>query len=210
MSVLSPTTVPAMAPVPSAPPSPRPQLYRLSVDQYHAMAHAEILTEKDNVELLDGLLVQKMTKNPPHTLSTQLTRESIERVLPAGWFVNVQEPLTTAASEPEPDVSVVRGTRRQYAIQHPGPGDLALVVEVADSSLPDDRGLKKEVYARASIPVYWIVNLVDHMVEVYTDPTGPVNQPDYRQRQDFGPADDVPLVIDGQEVARIPVRDLLP
>jgi Uma2 family endonuclease len=174
------------------------------------MARRGILTTADRVELLDGLLFQKMTKNPPHTLATQLTREAVERPLPSGWFVNVQEPVTLATSEPEPDVTVVRGERRQFGSRHPAAGDVVTLIEVADSSLAEDQGWKKQVYAAASIAIYWIINLVDRRVEVYTDPSGAADQPDYRQRRDYGPTDEVPLVLDGKEVARIPVRDLLP
>ena len=104
----------------------------------------------------------------------------------------------------------MRGTRRSYGNHHPAPADLALVIEVSDSSLADDRGFKKGIYAEAGIAVYWIVNLVDNQVEVYTDPSGAAASPDYLHRQDLGPADEVPLVIDGKEGARIPVRELLP
>jgi len=84
------------------------------------------------------------------------------------------------------------------------------VVEVADASLNRDRTIKKRLYAAAGIAVYWIVNLVDSQVEVYTDPTGPGQQPDYRQRRDFDRAATVPVVIEGKEVGRLAVRDLLP
>jgi len=189
---------------------PNDYIWRLSVEQYHEMIRAGILTDDDPVELLEGWLVVKMPKNPPHRLVTGLTRSALERLLPGGWYVDAQEPVTTETSEPEPDVVVVRGERRQYADHHPGPQDLALVVEVSDATLPRDRGLKKRVYARNSIPVYWIVNLVDGQVEVYTDPTGPAEQPDYRQRQDYQPADELPLTIEGKEVGRVLVRELLP
>ena len=105
---------------------------------------------------------------------------------------------------------VIRGQPRDYLEHHPLARELALVVEVSDSSLGHDRGFKKAIYAAAAIAVYWIINLVDRQVEVYTDPTGPADPPDYRQPQDFGPADEVPVVIAGREVARIPVRELLP
>jgi hypothetical protein len=105
---------------------------------------------------------------------------------------------------------VVRGPRRLYANRHPGPADTALAAEVAESSLSHDRNFKGPLYARANIPVYWIINIVDARVEVYTDPTGPDPNPRYRQRQDYGPGEEVPLVLDGVEVGRIPVRDLLP
>jgi Uma2 family endonuclease len=94
--------------------------------------------------------------------------------------------------------------------RHPAPQDTGLVVEVSDSTLQDDRTLKARLYARSAIPVYWIINLIAGQVEVYTDPTGPDPSPAYRQRQDYSAADAVPLVLDGVEVARIPVRDLLP
>jgi Uma2 family endonuclease len=207
MSVITPPVSSTPVPVPVV---PTDLLWRLSVDQYHQMIQADILTEDDPVELLEGWLIQKMPKKPPHSAVTQLTREAIARVLPAGWYADAQEPITTVDSEPEPDVSVVRGERRQYFDRHPGPQDLALVVEVADSSLPRDRTFKKRVYARAGIPVYWIVNLPDGLVEVYTEPSGAAEQPDYRQRQDYGPADEVPVWIDGREVGRLSVRDLLP
>jgi putative restriction endonuclease len=85
-----------------------------------------------------------------------------------------------------------------------------LIAEVADSSLRRDRGWKKRLYARARVAVYWIVNLVDRQIEVYTEPTGPVKRPDYRQRADYKPGDKVPVVLDGREVARLAVNDILP
>jgi Uma2 family endonuclease len=188
---------------------PTDYIWRLSVEQYHEMIRTGILTDDDPVELLEGWLVVKMPKNPPHRLATQLTRAALERLIPTGWFVDAQEPVTTENSEPEPDVVIVRGDRRQYSDRHPGPPDLALVVEVAETSLTRDRGMKKRLYARTRIPVYWIVNLVDGQIEVYTDPTGPADEPDFRQRQNYGPPDEVPVVIDGAEVGRLAVRDLL-
>ena len=185
-------------------------IWRLSVDQYHAMIQAGILTEDDPVELLEGWLVTKMSKNPKHRVVTQLVREAIAQLLPSGWYVDAQEPVTTQDSEPEPDVAVVRGNRRQYFDRHPGPQDIALVVEVADSSLQRDRTLKKRIYAAAGISLYWIVNLLANQIEVYSDPSGPHEQPDYRQQQNYGLEDAVPIIIDGQEVSRLAVKDLLP
>lgn len=189
---------------------PTEPIWRLTVEQYHEMIRAGILTDDDPVELLEGWLVIKMPKNPPHRIASQLTRESLTRFIPAGWHVQAQDPITTDTSEPEPDVSVVRGDTRQYADRHPGPEDLALVVEVAESSLARDRGRKKRIYSRARVPVYWIINLIDNKIEVYTSPSGPTKKPDYRQRRDFGPSDQIPVVIDGKVVARLKVRELLP
>ena len=84
---------------------PTDPIWRLSVEQYHQMIASGILTDDDPVELLEGLLVAKMPKNPRHRLSTQLTREAIARLLPIGWYVEDQEPLTILDSEPEPDIT---------------------------------------------------------------------------------------------------------
>jgi Uma2 family endonuclease len=176
------------------------------------MARAGILAEDEPVELLEGLLVKKMTIHPPHTFAVEALRDLLPTLLPPGWFANAQQPTTTTDSEPEPDGYVARGARRDYVAQgrHPGPQDLALVIEAADSSLAQDQTVKLRIYAAAGIAVYWIVNLIDRRVQVYTSPTGPAAEPTYRTRQDFGHADEVPLVIEGREVGRIPVRDLLP
>lgn len=108
--------------------------FRLSVDQYHELIRAGILTADDPVELLDGWLATKIPKNPAHRVATKLVREALESIVPAGWYVDSQEPITTGDSEPEPAVSVIRGTTRQYQDRHPGPREVALVVEVADAA----------------------------------------------------------------------------
>lgn len=181
-------------------------VWRLSVEQYHKMIDAEILDEDDPVELLEGILVTKMAKHPPHRIATQLTRGSLEALTSPGWYADAQEPITLATSEPEPDVTVVRGRRRQHLDHHPGAEDIGLVVEVADSSLALDRGLKKRTYADAGIPVYWIINLAERKVEVYSEPAAS----DYQQRQDYDADAEVPVVLDGQEIGRLAVKDLLP
>src|SRR5947199_10756848 len=106
MAVIAP---PISPPAPDDAAFPTEPIYRLSVAQYHAMADHGILDENDPVELLEGWLVQKMTKHPPHILVTLLIRQALERLFGEGWYVNSQEPITTPESEPEPDVFVVRG-----------------------------------------------------------------------------------------------------
>jgi Putative restriction endonuclease len=204
------TTEPTAPPVAHDPAIPDVPIYRLSVEQYHAMAAAGILSEDDPVELLEDWLVQKMTKNPPHVVATGLVRRALEQLLPSGWYIAVQDPISVADSDPEPALAVVRGDVRDYLDRHPGPKDVALVVEVAETSLKQDRELKQRLYARASITVYWIVNLVEQQIEVYSDPTGPVVEPTYGQRHDYGAADTIPVVIGGNEVGGLPVRELLP
>ena len=204
MSVSSPTG----QFLPSAiPPEP---VRRFSVSQYHEMIASGILTPDDPLELLEGWLVPKMVKNPPHSTARQLATNALRQILPAGWHVRSQEPITLGDSEPEPDVAVVRGDLGRYEHSHPGPQDVPLLIEVADVSLHRDRSIKKRVYARAGIPAYWIVNLQDRRIEVYTSPSGLVEAPDYQQHNDFAAGMEVPLMIEGREAGRIPVAALLP
>ncbi len=192
---------------PFLPPEP---IKRFSVEQYHAMVRAGVLDDDDPIELLEGWLVEKMPKNPPHSVATGLALDALAPLLPASWRLISQEPITTADSEPEPDIGVIRGKRRDYVDGHPRPKDVGLIVEVADTTLKRDRGVKKTIYARARIPVYWMVNLVDRSVEVYADPTGPAKKSDFREKQIFGPRDSIPLVLDGAGIGRVKVKHLLP
>ncbi len=189
---------------------PTEPVWRFSVEQYHQMIRLGILTEDDPVELLEGWIIHKMPKNPPHRAATKLTRNALEEILPSGWYVDAQEPITLEDSEPEPDVVIVRGNTRDYLDRHPGSQDLALVVEIADSTLERDRTSKKRMYARAGIPVYWIVNLCERQLEVYTEPIDIAQQPTYQQRQDYSLSDEVAVAIEGREVGRITVEDFLP
>lgn len=131
------------------------------------------------------------------------------RVLPADWELRSEQPITLADSEPQPDLVLARGEYTKYRTRHPGPADIGLVVEVADTSLPVDRNDMGRIYARANLPVYWIINVVDRQVEVYTDPRPADPVPAYAARTDHRPGDSVPLVLDGQNIAQIPVDDLL-
>ncbi len=186
--------------------------HRLTVSQYHTMAEADILGTEDRIELINGLLVTQSRKTNSHLLSTELIQGVFTQALSAGWYASMQNPITIAEaeSEPKPDAKVVRGQPRDYRGRRVVGLDVALVIEVSDSSLRVDQTTKKALYALASIPFYWIINLVANRLEIYDDPTGPDPNPDYRRRTDHAPEDLVPLILGGQEVARISVKDLLP
>jgi Uma2 family endonuclease len=188
---------------------PNEPIWRLGVEQYHAMVVAGILDEDAPVELLEGWLVVKCRKSPPHSVSKGLLYDIVRRLMPPDSFLCTVGAVTTTDSEPEPDLMVIWGDPERYAEHHPGPGDVPLVVEVADSSLRRDRQIKKRVYARAGIPVYWIVNLVDRRIEVYTLPGGPTAAPDYAERRDYAEGEAVPVVIEGREVGRVAVGAVL-
>jgi hypothetical protein len=184
-------------------------IWHLSVEQYHEMARVGILTDDDAVELLERWLITKMTKNRAHSLLTRKTREVLAYTVPQGWYVDSQEPITTNDSEPELDVLVIRGAPEDYPDRQPYPHEVALVVEVSDTTLQRDRTLKQRIYAAARIAVYWILNLQDQQLEVYTDPHGTGETTEYRQRVTYRPADTVPVMIAGQDVGRLAVRTLL-
>jgi Uma2 family endonuclease len=183
---------------------------RFTVSEYHKLIEIGVLSENDNVELLDGYLVHKMSRNPPDDATLQLIQATLPRHLPAGWCLRMQSAITLASSEPEPDGAIVRGDARTYSARHPGAADIGLVIEVADTTLTGDRVDKGRIYAQAGIPCYWIVNLVDRQIEVYTAPSSAGTAPAYAHRQDFHAADDVALTLDGKAIAKIAVVDLLP
>lgn len=187
------------------------EVYRFSVEQYARMAECEILGARERVFLLDGVVVRKMTLYPPHVIAMGKLNLLLARANLDGWHLANQTPVVLGPrSEPEPDLKIVRGNLDDYRRSNPGFRDTVLIIEVSDSSLRLDQTIMKARYAAAGILVYWIVNLVADRVEVYSDPTGPDGSPDYRRREEFGRGEAVPLVLDGHEVARIAVSDILP
>jgi Uma2 family endonuclease len=182
-------------------------LYRLTLEQYEAMVASGIFTGRERFHLINGYLVAKMTQNDPHCTADDLCGEALARVIPPGWYVRAGKPIRipSQASKPEPDRCVVRGNIRDYSRRSPQPADVALVVEVSDSSLAEDRK-QAGMYGRAGIPYYWIIDLVDGQVEVYSDP-GPSG---YGSHQVLMPDQVIPVVIGGVEVEPIAVADLLP
>ena len=188
-------------------PSP---LYRMTVEQYEAMVASGVFSKKDRFHLINGYLVAKMTQNPPHWVADELCGVELARIVPADRYripggqadaVSRVEPAS-----PSPTAASCGGRFATTRAGIPGRRTSSLVVEVADSSLADDRQMGSEVYGPAGIPVYWIVNLIHRQVEVYTDP-GPEG---YRSCAVFAAGQSVPVVIDGQPLGQIAVADLLP
>jgi Uma2 family endonuclease len=183
---------------------------KFSVARYQRMIESGIFTPEDKVELLETYVVLKMPRNPRHDGTIQRITKRLMRYVPAGWDLRVQLTLELRDSQPEPDLAVARGDENTYLTRHPTPADMGLVVEVADSSLLRDQRDKARIYARAAIACYWVVNLVDRQIEVHTAPSGPTAAPSYGSLIAYTAADAVPLVLDGTQVATVPVTDLLP
>ena len=196
----SPTSDPA---IPTFP------VRRFSLDEYHWLIDNGFLTPNDKVELIHGWLVTKMPQNPPHRTCIGRLNAALCALVSGDWSVLPQGPISTKDSEPEPDFALVKSAALDSPTEHPRPKDVALVVEVSDSTLAFDQGEKFRLYAASHIPVYWVVNIPDGRVEVYTQPRRGKN-PTYRECAEYGPGDEVPVVVAGGEIGRIPVLTIMP
>lgn len=183
---------------------------KMSVAEYDKLIELGYLSDEDAIELLEGHMVLKMPINPPHEFATNALFRRLDRLVPAGWTVRCQVSVRLPESRPEPDLSVARGDERTFSTRSPEPGELGLVMEVAESSLRRDQQDKFRIYARDRVPVYWVVNLIDRRVEVYTNPNGPGDDPRYHTLRVFPAGDAVPVELDGVAVGTIPVADILP
>mgnify|MGYP001209443633 FL=1 len=181
------------------------QTYRWTREAFEKLAEVGLIDPDARLELIDGEILQKMSpQSSQHATAVLLVAEALRSIFtPPVYTIRVQLPLALGPySEPEPDVAVVEGAPRRYRDEHPS--SAVLVVEVADASLQFDRTRKAALYARAGIPEYWIVNLLDGVLEVHRQPEGDA----YRER----------LVLPSQERVRplarpeveIAVAELLP
>jgi Uma2 family endonuclease len=185
-----------------------PQLHLLTRSEYRELFEAGYFEGK-RVELVGGRIYEMPPMKASHATSLTLVSETLRQTLAAGLFLRVQMPLgVTETSEPEPDIAIVAGTPLEYSIQHPITA--IMVVEVADASLRHDRA-KASLYAQAGIPDYWIVNLIDRVLEVHRDPVSePASQAEFRytMQQTYSEQDSIaPLFSPNTSIS---VRSLLP
>ena len=178
--------------------------------EYERLIDQGIFGEDERLELLDGTLLVREPQGNAHAVAVDLVVSALRQVFGTGWLVRAHAPVALGRrSRPEPDVSVVRGSARDY--RNAAPTDPALVVEVSQTSLALDRTRKASIYARAEIPDYWIVNLVELVVEIHREPTSlppPSRGWVYRSVQTFQAGASVaPLAAPAVSIA---VADLLP
>ena len=205
MSTLA--SMPAMPTQPAGPIRIPWRLYCMTLEQYESLIASGFFAKHDDVHLINGYVVNRMAESPLHDAVCEASRQAIGAILLAGWHPRGQHGLKipTQVSIPRPDLAVVRGGPRDYLVRYPEPADTALVAEVSISSLDEDRAMA-EIYGKAGIPVYWIVNVDDGQVEVYSDPS----PSGYRSHQVLAPGHVLSVVIDGVEIGEIPVSDILP
>jgi Uma2 family endonuclease len=147
-------------------PEVRRHVSPLTVKEYHLLG--EFNEKGKRTELIRGIVIEKMSKSPPHRFVTSILYDRFLAELPQGFTVWKEEPLTFLDSEPEPDISVTRGTRQDFARSHPTSAEL--VIEVAVSSPALDRA-NTALYAEAEVKEYWIVLVPQRLVEVYRQPS---------------------------------------
>lgn len=184
-------------------------LRRFTVAEYHELTTDGFFAKDTRFELLDGYIVRRPSPSPIHATTIHICGHRLAELLPVGWEVRYRSEVTLAESAPEPDVSVIRERGRDYFARHPNVGDLGLVIEVADATLLDARLDKARIYAAGVVPEYWIVNLADRQIEVYTNPQPAATPPRYATRTDYRPGANGPLALDGAMVT-VRVDDLLP
>jgi Uma2 family endonuclease len=142
------------------------------VQEYHRMSEMEILASNERTELISGQIVLMASKGTPHVTSLHLLANELRDRLGSIALVRTRDPVQLDDwSEPEPDLTIVRGTVLDYAARHPGPSDIELVVEVADSTLKQDCEIKDKLYAQADIADYWVLDLKNRQLHIFRNPT---------------------------------------
>jgi hypothetical protein len=203
-ATLSPPEVPAESPewVP----------YRMTAEEYFKAVEADVFPPDRRIELWEGQIYEKMARKRPHSIAASKFAVSLLPSLPKGWFPWLESPiLIDDFTAPLPDLAIIRGEPDDYGDRgNPTAGDIGVVIELADSNLRKNRTKTLAIYARAGLPCYWLVNLVAGRVEVYSKPRIEGEVASYASAEFFEPGNDVPLVLDNREVARIPVSDLVP
>jgi Uma2 family endonuclease len=183
----------------------------ITVEHYLAMILDGTIAPDARLELLDGRLVEQMTKYPPHNFTSRELSLLLRAIVPAPWLVSEEKSLALGRFwRPEPDLAVIKGPNDRYRTSDPKAEDVILLIEVADSTYATDRGEKWRAYAAARIPIYWIVNINQQQIEVYREPTGRGKNAAYRVTEIFGIEAEIPVVIDGRDVGRIVVKEILP
>ena len=185
--------------------------HRMTIERYERLVESGVYGPKDPVFLWEGRLVEEMPKGRPHSIASMCLYHPLVLLMLVGWHVEHESPLKIGLdSMPEPDLMVVRGVPRDYLQRSPTAHDVAIVIEVSDSSMAQDSVTKLRAYAADGVPAYWIVNLPKRRVVVYTQPSGPKKKPTYEEYREYGPDDEVPVVLDGLEVGRVSVKEILP
>jgi Uma2 family endonuclease len=163
---------------------------RITVHDYHRMGEAGILSPRNRVELIEGEIVPKPVIGPRHSANVDRANRALTTTVGTSAIVRVQGAVRLDLfNEPEPDIVLLRPRPDFYASGHPGPGDILFIVEVAQSSIDYDRDIKARIYATARLAEYWLVDLNEDVVYVYSEPSNGVYRAvvSYRREQSISP-----------------------
>ena len=150
-----------------------PARHLISVEAFHRMGETGILGPADRVELIDGEIIDRSPIGALHAAIVDLLARHFGRSAQASVFIRCQNPLRLdGLSEPEPDIAILKPRADFYTTGHPGPADALLVIEVADSSLAYDLGIKVPLYARHGIPEVWVIDATTRQTRVFREPVG--------------------------------------
>jgi Uma2 family endonuclease len=147
-------------------PTIRQSVKRISVDEYHRLSDAAIITE--DTELLHGIIIQQMTKSPLHTWTVRVLVDWLRAALADQYDVRQEQPLTLHDSGPEPDIAIVAGSPADYRTAHPGTAKVVMEVAIATIELDREKAL---AYAAAGVNEYWLVLPQQRMIEIRTNPS---------------------------------------
>lgn len=151
---------------------PQIERYRFSLDEYHELVASGFFKREDHIELIEGELIMMPPPSPEHSANSTSLRDKVQRLIPEKLIVRESQPVTIPPdSEPEPDLCIVPRRADYYKTAHPGPKDVLLLIEVSKTSATFDKTTKARVYGEAGILEYWVIEIEQGVVHVFTEPT---------------------------------------
>ena len=182
--------------------------FQFTAVAFDQMIEAGIFPRDDRVELWDGRIYAKMAQTQAHAAAGINVTMTLPRFLPPGWCLSPENPVALGPKEtPLPDFAVLRGRGNDYRSRRPVPANVGVLVELSMSSLRPDTGVRLTGYARANIPVYWVLNLIENVILVFERPVPTEGR--YESMRTYAVGQAVPLRLGGILVAEIPALDLL-
>jgi Uma2 family endonuclease len=186
--------------------------YDLTIDVFSQMVESGLIPQDRRVYLRDGRPYEKMAKTRAHGYVGAAIVRAVDRRLPDEWSLWPESTIVLGPTDaPLPDFAVIRGRPLDFATpaRYPESGDIGLLIEIGVTSLRDDLTTRMEQYARALIPVYWVIDVLGRRILAHSEPRVVEGHGIYGRVEPFGPGQALPLVLDGREVARIPFDELL-
>ncbi len=170
--------------------------HRITAEDYYKMGEVGIFTENDRVELIEGEIIDMTPIGSQHAYLLDKLNRVFTKQAPENTLVRIQNPLRLDNyNEPEPDLALV--TNKDYATHHPSPIDTLLVVEIADSSITYDTKVKTPLYSQHNIPEVWLINVSDHIVQIFQQPeNGDYQLSDNHQSGNLSPSRSSSIVLD--------------